>query len=446
MRAKAIEGECDVRRKTLFLAAATAVLASAPALAQSHPEYVPLGRVQAAMYKPDTGPAPHVAFLVAHRTANNLSTLACTELAKRGFLVVCFNTRFINNETIVNWEETPLDVKAALEFAKRQPGITKVVLLGHSGGSPLMSLYQAIAENGVEFCQKPERMVKCSSEIGKLTPADGLVFPDAHPGNPAQALRGINPSLKIVNGKVVVDSALDPFSEANGYNPNGPSHYSKEFQTRYYAAQSKVMNEQLAKVLAAKEAMKKDEYAFPDNDIVLVPFSDQDGSAGLMLMDPSIPEFMSTARPEKLLKNDGSIVTEVVHSVAVPELGQAKANRRFDAGTKVLTFTSYLSANATRSTNSLDWIEHCSTNISTICNLRSIKAPILVAAMGGWRFIRDQEIMYDQSPSTDKDYIVVEGAIHPYTPCKPCEKTPGQYSNTVKNLFDYIRDWTNKRF
>ena len=112
----------------------------------------------------------------------------------------------------------------------------------------------------------------------------------------------------------------------------------------------------------------------------------------------------------------------------------------------LLTFTSYLSANATRSTNSLDGIEHCSTNISTICNLRSIKAPILVAAMGGWRFIRDQEIMYDQSPSTDKDYIVVEGAIHPYTPCKPCEKTPGQYSNTVKNLFDYIRDWTNKRF
>ena len=219
-----------------------------------------------------------------------------------------------------------------------------------------------------------------------------------------------------------------------------------EFQTRYYAAQSKVMNEQLTKVLAAKEAMKKGDYAYPDNDIVLVPFSDQDGSAGLMLMDPSIPEFMSTARPEKLLKNDGTIVTQVVHSVAVPELGQAKANRRFDAGTKVLTFTSYLSANATRSTNSLDGIEHCSTNISTICNLRAIKAPILVAAMGGWRFIRDQEVMYDGSPSTDKDYIVIEGAIHPYTPCRKCEKTPGQYSNTVKNLFDYIRDWTNKRF
>jgi len=423
------------------------LLAASSASAQSHPEYVPLGRVQAALYKPDSGPAPHIAFLVAHRTANNLSTNACTELSKRGFMVLCFNTRFINNETIVNWEETPLDVKAAMDFVRKQPGITKVVLLGHSGGSPLMSLYQAIAENGVSFCQKPERMVKCQNNVSNLTPADGLVFPDAHPGNPAQAVRGINPSLSIVNGKVVVaDPSLDPFDPKNGYNPEGPSHYSKEFQTRYYAAQSKVMNEQLAKVLAAKERMAKGDYTFPDNDIVLVPFSDQDGSAGLMLMDPSIPEFMSTKSPRKLLKNDGSIVTEIVHSVAVPELGQAKANREFNAGVKVLTFTSYLSANATRSTNSLDGIDDCSTNISTICNLRSVKAPTMIAAMGGWRFIGDQERMYEGSPAADKDFIVVEGAVHGYTPCRKCEKTPGQYSNTVKNLFDYMAAWANKRF
>ena len=428
---------------TVFAAA----LAAAPAaFAQSHPEYFQLGRASAALYKPDSGPAPHVAFLVAHRTANNLNNIACRELSKRGFMVVCFNTRFVNNEAIVDWEKTPLDVKAAVDFARAQPGIAKVVLLGHSGGSPLMSFYQAIAENGVAYCRKPERLTKCGNDVAGLTPADGLVFPDAHPGNPAQALRGINPSLKIVDGKVTVDPSLDPFSEANGYNPEGPSHYSKAFRTRYYAAQSKVMNDQLASVLAARERMTKGDYPYPDNDVVLVPFSDQDGSAGLMLMDPSIPEFMATARPEKLLKNDGSIATEMVHSVAVPELGQKERNRLFNAGTKLLTFTSYLSANATRSTNSFDGIEHCSSNISTICNVQSIKAPILIAAMGAWRFIRDQEIMYEVSPSTDKDYIVVEGAVHGYTPCTKCEKTPGQYSNTVKNLFDYIAAWTNKRF
>ena len=159
---------------------------------------------------PIRGPAPHVAFLVAHRTANNLTTSACTELSKRGFMVLCFNTRFINNEAQVKWEETPLDVKAAVEFVRRQPGITKVVLLGHSGGSPLMSLYEAIAENGAAYCQKPERIVKCGNEVDGLTPVDGIVFPDAHPGNPVQALRDLNPSVVMEEGKIKVIAGAGP--------------------------------------------------------------------------------------------------------------------------------------------------------------------------------------------------------------------------------------------
>src|SRR5260370_26261011 len=74
-----------LRACSLGLAAALAF--PAQAFAQSHPEFVPLGRVSAAMYRPDSGPAPHIAFLVAHRTANNLNNIACTELSKRGFMV-----------------------------------------------------------------------------------------------------------------------------------------------------------------------------------------------------------------------------------------------------------------------------------------------------------------------------------------------------------------------
>jgi hypothetical protein len=438
-----------------YLGAAALTLAgaalAAPACAQSHPEYVPLGRVQAALYKPDGGPAPHVAFLVAHRTANNLSTSACIELSKRGFMVLCFNTRFINNESQVKWEETPLDVKAAVEFVRRQPGITKVVLLGHSGGSPLMSLYEAIAENGAAYCQKPDRIVKCGSEVDGLKPVDAIVFPDAHPGNPVQALRDLNPSVVMEDGKFRIIPELDPFSPANGFNPNGASHYSKEFQTRYFAAQSKAMSDRLARVLATQERIKKGDYRYPDDDLVVIPGGGNPGAGAggdgvLIAMDPDIPELMSTARPEKLLKNDGTIVTQIVHSVAVPEPKNAKTNRAFDTGTKIFTFKSFLSANAMRSTNSLDGLDDCSSNNSTTCAVQSIHVPILVAAMGGYHFVRDQEIIFDKSASTDKDYVVIAGALHGYTPCKECEKTPGQYSNTVKNLFDYIAAWTNKRF
>jgi hypothetical protein len=438
-----------------YLGAAALTLAgvalASPASAQSHPEYVPLGRVQAALYKPDGGPAPHVAFLVAHRTANNLSTSACIELSKRGFMVLCFNTRFINNESQVKWEETPLDVKAAVEFVRRQPGITKVVLLGHSGGSPLMSLYEAIAENGAAYCQKPDRIVKCGSEVDGLKPVDAIVFPDAHPGNPVQALRDLNPSVVMEDGKFKIIPELDPFSPANGFNPNGASQYSKEFQTRYFAAQSKAMSDRLARVLATQERIKRGDYRYPDDDLVVIPGGGNPGAGAggdgvLIAMDPDIPELMSTARPEKLLKNDGTIVTQIVHSVAVPEPKNAKTNRAFDTGTKIFTFKSFLSANAMRSTNSLDGLDDCSSNNSTTCAVQSIHVPILVAAMGGYHFVRDQEIIFDKSASTDKDYVVIEGALHGYTPCKECEKTPGQYSNTVKNLFDYIAAWTNKRF
>ncbi len=437
---------------SLALAATLAASFVAPAaFAQSHPEYVPLGRVQAALYKPDSGPAPHVAFLVAHRTANNLSTSACTELSKRGFMVLCFNTRFINNESQVRWEETPLDVKAAVEFVRRQPGIAKVVLLGHSGGSPLMSLYEAIAENGAAYCQKPERIVKCGNEVDGLKPVDGIVFPDAHPGNPVQALRDLNPSVVMENGKIKVIAELDPFSPANGFSPNGPSHYSKEFQTRYFAAQSKAMSERLARVQATMESVRRGDYRYPDDDIVLIPGGGNPGAGAggdghLAHMDPTIDGFMATVKPRKLLKNDGTIATQVVHSVAVPEPEMAKTNRAFDTGTKVFTFKSFLSANAMRSTNSLDGLDDCSSNNSTTCAVQSIHVPILVAAMGGYQFIRDQEIIYEKSASADKDYVAIEGALHGYTPCTRCEKTPGQYSNTVKNLFDYIAAWTNKRF
>src|SRR5215831_10227583 len=245
-----------------------ATLAAQGALAQTHPEFIPLGRVSAALYKPDNSfPPAHIIFLVAHRSANNLNNVACRELSKRGFAVLCFNTRYVNNDTIVQWEPIALDVKAAVDYARTVPGITKVILLGHSGGSPLMSYYQAVAENGISYCQGPDKLTQCGPELAGMKPADGLLFAEAHPGDGVQALRGINPSLSIVNGKVVVDSSLDPFDVKNGYNPKGASHYSEDFRKRYYAAQSKVMNEQIAKVQAQAARIKAGQDVYPDNDL-----------------------------------------------------------------------------------------------------------------------------------------------------------------------------------
>jgi hypothetical protein len=429
------------------------LLLPAAARAQSAPLYIPLGPADAALYKPDSGPAPHVALLVIHRTDDFMHHLACTEFAQRGMMVLCMNTRFEGNEERVRFEDIALDVKAGVTFLRRQPGITKVLLFGHSGGGPTVSFYQAVAENGTTYCTAPQRLVKCTEALAGLTPADGIVFADSHPGNPVNVLRGLNPS--VFNEKDPpdphVNSALDPFDPKNGYNPNGASHYTAEFQARYYAAQSKRMNDLIADAQNKLRQMANGTYPYPDDDIVVIPRGGNPGAgpgaaAALFALDPTIAGVMSTARAEKLIRNDGTILRQVISSVFVPDPNLKALHFTFDNGTKILSIRSFLSANAVRSTNSLDGIDDCSSNNSTICAVRSIVVPQLFMAMGAHYFIRDVEREYDASRAADKDYAVVEGAVHGFTPCTRCEKVPGQYSNTVKNLFDYMAAWINARF
>ena len=413
------------------------------ALAQSNPLYVQFrpSAVKGALYRPDRGPALHVAVLVMHRTANVMAQLATTELSKRGFLVLGMNPRFDNNEAAVEWEDIALDVKSGVEFLRKQPGITKVVLLGGSGGGPTMSFYQAVAEKGPGYCQGPGKLMECGNHLTGLPRADGIVFRDAHPGNSVNAVRGLNPAVVNDADPHQINAELDPFSPKNGFNANGPAHYSEAFQQKYYKAQAVRMNRLIDLARDKVQRMKSGKDTFPDNDVFLVV---RGVGARLAELDPSIHH--GTVKPQKLLKNDGTIVTQIVQSVRKPARGQAELNATFNGGTNFLTVRSFLSANAIRATDSMEGIDWCSSNNSTPCALRNISVPILITAMGGHYFIRDNEIHYEVAASKDKDFIIIEGATHGIEPCTECETSPGQYSNSVKNFFDYVQKWINARF
>lgn len=118
---------------------------------------------------------------------------------------------------------------------------------------------------------------------------------------------------------------------------------------------------------------------------------------------------------------------------------------RFNTGTKILSLQSFLSTQAVRSSNSLDGIDHCSSNNSTVCAVRSIRAPLLIAGMGGYLFIRDSEEEYENAASVDKDLIFIEGATHGFTPCVTCASTPNAYGNSLRNFFDYVKKWVDDR-
>jgi pimeloyl-ACP methyl ester carboxylesterase len=451
-----MNGSSILRALTVMLMALCC--APDPASAQSRPEFIAFqGRTKAALYKPDAGPAPHVGILVMHRTSNYLAHRACTELSRRGFLMLCMNTRYENNEAAVDFEKLPLDVKAGVEFLRRQNGISKVVLFAHSGGGPLMALYQAVAEKGPSYCKGPDKLTECGDDLAGLPRADGIVFADAHPGNSINTLRGLNPAVANENNPpdTPLIAELNPFDPKNGFNPNGPSNYSAEFQARYFKAQADRMNRLIDMARDKLARMKRNDYPYPDDDIMVIPRGGNPGSgpgaaAALFIAQPDIAAVNSTAQPRRLLRNDGTIETQVIKSVYVANPKLARDNLRFSTGTKVYTLRSFLSANAIRAKSSIessiDDIDYCSTNNSTVCAIQSISVPVLFAAMGAHYFIRDNERHYDMAASKDKDFITIEGAVHGFGPCTACEHTPGQYSNSVKNLFDYVAKWLNERF
>lgn len=416
--------------------------------AQNFPTYHQLGPAKATLWRPASGTS-NIGIVIMHRTSNFLNLAACREMSNRGFVVLCINTRFDNNESQVIFEQTALDVEAGVLFLRQNqsgltPGITRVLLWGYSGGGPAMSFYQAVAESGVGFCQDPHKLVKCdstgSTSLVGLPPADGIVFVDAHPGVATiGTLRSLDPSITNENNPDKgVNKKLDPYDPKNGFNPNGVSTYSDKFKQAYFEGQSARLNRLIDQALQIQEAIAAGKYPYTDDGPFVIGRST---SAKLFTLDTSI--LHSTVRPQALLKNDGSIDnTHIVESVRLPVPTNAETNDTFDDGGKLLTVKSFLSTNAIFSTNSIDGIDYCSSNDSTPCNVQQISVPILFNAMGAYYFIRDNEIHYDLAKSQDKEFIVIAGLVHGITPCNECPGGP--YNNSQKNFYDHVASWINK--
>jgi pimeloyl-ACP methyl ester carboxylesterase len=409
------------------------------------------GGGQGLYWVPSSGPISPIAFLAIHRTGDYLAHASTQELPRRGFSVLGMNSRFKNNEASVNWELIALDVRAGVRFLRSQPGITRVILIGHSGGGPTTSYYQAVAENGPSYCMGLNKLSPCTaSQLAGFVAtdkADGIVFLDSHPGNSVNGIRSLNAAVKKEgNPNSPLNPNLDPFSEANGFNPDGDSVYSDQFVKKYTDEQANRMNDLIDQALQMRADISAGLSLPTGNDAFIVYRGD-----GARLSDFSNGVWRGTLKPAKLLKNDGSIdASKVVNTVRVPDPGQKETNESFGGGTLFLNLTSFLSANAIRAWNSLNGIDWCSSNNSAPCAVANLSPslPVLVMSMQGHYFIRDGEHIYESSISTDKDFVVVEGATHGLSPCTACSALHGNadYSNARINLFNYVGDWANARF
>lgn len=446
-----------MKNLTRYCLGLIAVVWTFPSYAEAPPpEFIQFSpsATMGALYRPDPDkfPKPTVATLAMHRDSNFMSHISTREMPKRGIVALGMNPRCQNNEALCTpWENNALDVKQGVAYLRNLPGIETVILIGHSGGGPTMAFYQAIAENGTGLCQKPERLVKCPDTITDLPPADGVIFWDAHLGNGINALRSLNPAVmndeEILNNNAApkIDPRLDPFNAMNDYNSKGESAYSDEFKNTYFEAQSQRMNKLIDIALERMAQIEAGTYKYADDDAFVVPRAD---ISRLMRLDRSIDG--STVKPHKLIKNDGTIEDCCPVPSVRPVDIDPEGNELFSEGTRFLSLRSFLSVRAIRSRNSMDDIDYCSSNNSTLCMVQHISVPVLVTAMTGHYFVRNSERIYDMTASKDKDFVAVEGATHGGNPCTACmpdgEAYDGRYDNAVRNDFDYVAGWINERF
>jgi hypothetical protein len=451
-----------MKRNELLLIFAVIVVLSfcfvSPSMAQTYKTtFVSLGRgVPGMLYEPVTpGPKAEIAVVAMHTVADYLTpngSIPCSELAKRGYRALCANTATSKSGFVSDDDEDKmlLNIKLAVAYLRTYPGIRKIVLFGHSGGGGLMAPYQNIAENGVSICQGPEKLVKCPDSLAGLPPADGVMLIDANISGGAMALFSLDPAIVSEDNGQVLNPDLDMYNPKNGFNPNG-STYSDEFKKAFFAKTRDRENRLIAKALDRLEKIKAGKGNFSDDEPFIIPAGSYRGNR-LMTQDMSL--WAHTRKAWPLLHPDGTITTEIVHSVRVPRGTQSPSPSLSGSGL-VTTVRSFLSTFALRVTeefgydaSSIYGIDYKSSYANAPISVEGITKPLLQMGMTGSHEYFAAETIRDHAKSADKTLAYVEGATHGFTPCTACAAAQGKpanyYGDTVKTLFDYIDGWLGK--
>ena len=382
-----------------------------------------------------------IVFLTVHpERLNMFNSWIARDLAQRGYRTMMMNY-YGPEET---YDEFLAPIGAAIKHLRRLPGVQKVVLIGGSTGGSELTFYEDVAENGPKVCQSPEVVYPCrGQDLDNLPKADGVVLLDINVGAPVRTI-AIDPSVSSQHPRDR-NPALDMFDSRNGFDlQTRVGTYSPEFARKYLAAQGARNNKLIDDAVARLARIDKGEGDYKDDEPFVVPGSSRmENGARLDLADR---HFMArTHAPHTLLKTDGTVVTQVVHSVLPPIHDNIDGLDTLERTTQNVTVRHFLSFYALRTTRDYAVTEddvkgvvwHSTVN-SAPGNVEGVKAPTLVMAGSCYGHMVFNEIVFDHSAAKDKEYVAVEGANHNLQPCKP------EYGDTKKKAFDYVEAWLNK--
>ncbi|NTV89559.1 MAG: alpha/beta hydrolase, partial [Clostridiales bacterium] len=341
-------------------------------------------RVQGLLHEPaQPDQKSGTGIIVMHSDDNYFFFPSGEELAKRGYTVLTANVA--NSQKTL--DEKLLDVKAAVDYLRKYPGIKKVLLNGHSGGATLMTAYQNLAENGAAAFQGPDKIIKCSDYLDGLPAADGVMLLDANYGNAAMTLFSLDPGITNETGFLDYDWSYDTFDPANGYDPNG-STYSDEFVRKFLKGQGDRLNRLIDKALERLALIESGKGNFLDDEPFIVP--------GGVLIRPNNKLFLQDIRflshtkgQWPLIHKDGSITHQVVPSVRKPCEGK-NITGYHNLASLVTTVRTFLKSYSVRTTpdfgyneDSVYGVEWTSGYSNPSGNATGISVPLLMMGMTG---------------------------------------------------------------
>lgn len=380
----------------------------------------------------------HISLLISHpEHINNFNYFIAPEMASRGYRVMMVN--YHGPELI--YEEFLAPLGAAVNYLRSIPGVTTVVLAGHSGGGPELSYYQEIAENGAKACEGPERIYKCSGKsLDNLPPADGVMMLDARAGV-VERFIALDPSI-VDNNPRQHKPELDMFNPRNGFDPQMKSGtYSADFERKYFAAQSKRQNRLIDEALSRLAKIDKGEGQYKDDEPFIVPGSSQHTYDGAALHLADLRLMSRTHAKHVLLKADGSKPMQIIPTT-YSGLSEPEHEDRISNTTQIITVRNFLSFLAMRPSADYKITEDRITGVDwrSVANsipgsVQGIRVPSLFMAGTCASHVVFLETAFDLSAAKDKEFVGVEGADHHFAACKP------EYGDPAKHAFDYVDGW-----
>jgi pimeloyl-ACP methyl ester carboxylesterase len=334
-------------------------------------------------------------------------------------------------------EELVLDVAAGVKFL-RDRGVTRIVLVGHSGGGSLMSFYQSQAEIA------PPNRVK-STPAGDppdlnrfdMPKADGLITLNAAEGEGLHFTHHLDPSLTDEHDPFSYDASLDMYNPENGFRmPPQKTTYAPEFVERVRKAQQE-RGRRLAD-LARSYVREQDYYRGLMQSPGFAHMSTKDQLMIERRAQFDRPMILYRTRAD-LRYYDLSLDAsdrEVGHMTGPVKDGHRRSDLRnwryedpLSTGITAREFLSTLSVDS----HARMWD-----------NLAKIRVPVLVVNSSADSGIHrsEHEKTFASAGSADKEKLWIEGGEHGLDPHGP----KGGRGDQRAQFIDAITRWANKRW